>query len=482
MSTFLPRSFGRRLTAVVVIGLALRIVYALTVAADLPLSGDARYYHEAANLLADGHGFIDPVRHEFAGRSIDIVTASGEPRTITLPDPFDVPTAGHPPVYVVYLAAFSAVGIDTVGGHRAASALLGAVSIVFAGLAGRELFRRRAEARTADLAGLVAATITALYGFVWINDGLVMSETAAIVVAFATSWVGLRFVHEPSSRHAAWFGVCGGLAALTRAELVLYLPIVAAVVLLRAPLSWRERIVRYATAGVVAAVIVSPWIIRNLTAFEDPVLLSNGAGTVLVQSNCDPTYYGPEIGYWDLQCGEPQPYGPNGEILDEAQRDKVVRERALEYIGDHRTRLVTVVVPRRIGRMWGLYRPLHQIDLDVLVEARAKKASLLSFAQYLVLAPAAVAGAVISRRRRIPLLATGLWALLATLTAASTFGNTRYRTAGEVSIVLLSTVTVVVLLEHRARRRTRHTPRSGSDHASPATRDRTQKIDAGDVT
>ena len=127
----------------------------------------------------------------------------------------------------------------------------------------------------------------------------------------------------------------------------------------------------------------------------------------------------------------------------------VPRERALDYIGDHRRRLITTVVPRRIGRMWGVYRPLHQIDLDVLVEARDKRVSTLSYVQYLVLVPCAIGGIVVSKRRKYPLLATGLWAVLATVTAAGTFGNTRYRTAGEVSFVLLASVGLVALASRR---------------------------------
>ncbi len=451
MSRFGPRTFSGRLVAIVIVGLILRVWYASAVAPDLALSGDASYYHEAANLLADGHGFIDPVRHDFAGRRIDIVTATGDERTITLPVPFDVPTAGHPPVYVVYLSLFSRLGIRSVLGHRIASALLGSLSVLLAGFAGRELLHGGA---LAERLGLITASVTAMYAYVWVNDGLVMSETAAIAVAFGTTWVGLRFAHKPTRARAAVFGLLGGLCALTRAELVLYLPVVALVVLVRAPITWRVRVERYAIAGVVALLCISPWVIRNLRAFADPVLLSNGAGTVLVQANCDDTYYGPDIGYWSLRCGEPQPYGPNGEVLDEAQRDNVVRVRALDYIGDHRARLLTVVVPRRVGRMWGLYKPLHQIDLDVLVESRPKWVSQLAFAQYMVLAPFAAIGAFICRRRRIPLAACAVWAALATITAASAFGNTRYRTAAEVSIVLLASVTLVALTEWWARRRT----------------------------
>ena len=451
MSRLVPRTFAGRLLVIVLLGLALRVVYASAVAPDLALSGDARYYHEAANLLADGHGFIDPVRHEYAGRRIEIVTAHGDARTITLPVPFDVPTAGHPPVYVAYLSLFSRLGVRSVLGHRIASALLGALSVIFAGLAGRELLRGREHA---ERLGLITASVTALYAYIWVNDGLVMSETAAIAVAFATTWVGLQFAREPTRARAAVFGLLGGLCALTRAELVLYLPVVALVVLVRAPITWGARIERYAIAGAVALVCISPWVIRNLTAFADPVFLSNGAGTVLVQANCDDTYYGPEIGYWSLRCGEPQPYGPNGEVLDEAQRDAVVRVRALDYMADHRARLLTVVVPRRVGRMWGVYRPLRQIDLDVLVESRPKWVSQLAYAQYLVLAPCAVIGAFVCRRRRIPLAACVVWAALATITAASAFGNTRYRTAAEVSIVLLASVTLSALTEWWVKDRT----------------------------
>ena len=182
-----------------------------------------------------------------------------------------------------------------------------------------------------------------------------------------------------------------------------------------------------------------------MLVFEEPVLLSNGAGTVAVQANCDATYYGPYPGFWNLACGNPQPYGPDGELLDESQRDVVVRERATEYISNHKTRLLTFVIPARVGRMVGLYQPLDQVRLDI-DEGRPAFPAWLGFWQYVVLAPLAVAGAVVQWRRRGPLLVLGLWALLATFTAASAFGSTRYRIAAEVSVVILSAVTIDAII------------------------------------
>ena len=50
--------------------------------------------------------------------------------------------------------------------------------------------------------------------------------------------------------------------------------------------------------------------------------------------------------------------------------------------------------------------------------------------------------AVLQWRRRGALLVVGLWAVLATITAATAFGSTRYRTAAEVSVVVLAAVAI----------------------------------------
>jgi 4-amino-4-deoxy-L-arabinose transferase-like glycosyltransferase len=360
------------------------------------------------------------------GRVVEVITQVGHVE----------PTAGHPPVYVMYLGVFSALGFTSLGAHQAASIVLGAASIVLAGLLGRSWRNERV--------GLIAAFLTAVYANIWVNDLVVMSETAAIFFTFVATLFGLQFVRQPSRGNAALFAVAAALAALSRAELLLFLPIVAAVALWRAPLPWKERIFRYAIAGVVCCLVLAPWVIRNNMVMEEPLTLSDGTGTVMVQANCDDTYYGKHLGYWSLRCGSPQPYGPNGELLDESQRDVVVRERAIAYISNHKTRLVTVVVPARIARMWGLYQPLEQVRLDI-GEGRPSIPAKLGFIQYVVLVPLALFGFVLQWRRKQPVLVVGLWAVLATVTAATAFGTTRYRTAAEVSLVMFAAISLEYL-------------------------------------
>ncbi len=454
-----PPTFRGRLTLIVVAGLVIRLAHLVLIAADNPLSGDASSYHLAANLWADGLGFPEPFRHLFGGMDV-VRVADGGTRIVETPIGHLERTAGHPPVWAVLLGIFSFLGATSIIEQQVVSVLLGAPAIALMGLLGREVRSERL--------GLIAAAITATYAFIWVSDGLLMAETPAIAAAAGTMLVGVRFWRSPTRRAAALLGLIGGLAALTRAELVLFLPLVAGVVVLRTALPWRERLVRFAVCGLTAVLLCMPWFVRNTMAFDTPVLFSNGMGTVLVQANCDATYFGTDLGYWNLDCGLPIPYGEDGRLLGEVERDEVVRERATSYISANRGRLLSVVVPARIGRMWGVYEPIGQLRRDVQADRRSFAVSALGLAQFALLVPAAVAGMAIVRRRRGPLLVLAAWIPIVTFTAASAFGNTRYRTAAEASIVILAAVAVDAALGWWSRRRSEGRPEAQPE-AEPET-------------
>ena len=90
--------------------------------------------------------------------------------------------------------------------------------------------------------------------------------------------------------------------------------------------------------------------------------------------------------------------------------------------------------------MWGLYEPIGQLRRDVHADRRSFAVSMLGLVQFALLVPLAVAGLEVIRRRRGPLLVLGAWIPIATFTAATAFGNTRYRTAAEASLVILAAV------------------------------------------
>jgi len=430
--------FNKVLLLICLLGFFIRLLYFFLVVADNQLSGDASSYHLTANIFADGLGFTEPFRYLFG--AVDSVPIKGELVEVITPIGHIEPTAGHPPMWTLLLSIGSFLGFTTVFQQQIFSIFLGIPSIILAGLIGKKI--------GSEQLGLITASLTAAYAFIWINEGLLMAETCAITGAMACILAALVLAENQSTKNALIFGSVGGLAALCRAELLIYLPLVGAVILFTKKVPWRTKILQYLSVGLAALLVISPWVIRNLYSFEQNVFLSDGAGTVLVQANCDSTYYGQNLGYWELKCGEPPPYGEDGELLDESQRDVVVRERAFDYISEHKKRLITVVAPARIGRMWGAYKPIEQLRLDVLADRRSFAISLIGFGQYLLLLPLSLMAILkLWKKRRETLFITSAWIPIVTFTAALAFGNTRYRTAAEASLVILAAFSIDLVMK-----------------------------------
>jgi 4-amino-4-deoxy-L-arabinose transferase-like glycosyltransferase len=191
-ATVTPRWFPVALALVALAGLILRVAYVWFWRRHAVFGGDPLYYHSGAKLLARGEGFVNPyawVRH------------------------LTVQAADHPPLYLVYLAGFSFLGMTSITWHLLASTLLGAASVVVAGLTGREIAGPRA--------GIVAAVLVAFYPNTWRYDGMLLSETMVILVVLLTLWVAYRYWRRPSAGRLAAVGAMVGLGTLARSELIL---------------------------------------------------------------------------------------------------------------------------------------------------------------------------------------------------------------------------------------------------------------------
>src|SRR3954464_11671429 len=135
--------FSVWLAAIAAGALAVRLVYVLVLTPHLRGLGDATYYHELANVLGDGRGFVDP--------------SNG------------TATALHPPLFPLLLALPSALGLYSYQAHRVIVTLMGTATIVAVGLVARHVAGERA--------GLVAAALAAVSPVLISADGAVMSET-----------------------------------------------------------------------------------------------------------------------------------------------------------------------------------------------------------------------------------------------------------------------------------------------------------------
>lgn len=188
----------------------------------------------------------------------------------------------------------------------------------------------------------------------------------------------------------------------------------------------------------------------------------------MVTSNCHTAYHGDRLGYWWFGCaliGKSDARDVrDGSVLD-AERTR----QAIEYMSDHKGR-VPVVVLARLGRTWGFFRPGQQLYFDYAESSRDVPASRVGLVMYWAMVPAAIAGAVILRRRGIPLSPMWPLVLIVTVAVIITFGQTRYRAPAEVPLVLLTAVAVDAALQRWSshRRAEATVTHSADDEASPA--------------
>jgi hypothetical protein len=392
--------FGAGLCAIAAVAFAVRLAYALVLAPDIAGLDDDAFYHLTSLELADGHGYVG---------TFDVFV-SGQKE----------PTADHPPLYALGLSFLARLGARGVDAQRMLGVCAGTLTVVAVGLAARSLAGRRA--------GWAAAALCAVYPAFIAADGAIMSESLfGMLVAFALA-VALRLLTRPSIAGTALLGLLIGLAALTRSEGLLLLPLLAVSILVAVP---GRRVATGATLAVVAALAIAPWVVRNVDVFGEPIYSTND-GATLAGANCEQTYYGHAIGGFDFSCiaaiDQPQ-------TANRAVRSRALRDAAVDYAGDHPGRAL-VVAGVRLARVWGLYA----FDDEVEVTGRNDRVQLVGVIVYYLVLAAGIAGAVLLVRtgRLLPLAVLLTPILVTSATAVLTYGLVRLRHIAEISLIVLA--------------------------------------------
>jgi hypothetical protein len=199
-------------------------------------------------------------------------------------------------------------------------------------------------------------------------------------------------------------------------------------------------------AGLTTLLVVSPWLVHNLTRFDEPVLFSTNDGLTICGANSPGAYEGEGTGLWDPSaCVRSDPV-VEGE--DAGAVSNRLRTQGLDYLTDHLDRVPTVVVTR-LARVWSLYAPGYMAEYNA-GEGREEWASWLGFVSFWVMVPLAVFGGVVLRRRRVPLTPLVAQFVMVTVTALAIYGLVRFRVPAEVALVVLAAVGIDGLLARRS--------------------------------
>jgi len=357
------------------------------------LGSDQYWYHNVGQLIVSGKGISNPVVYALSGRLI--------------------PTASHGPLTALVFVPLDLIGINEVHAQQLIMAGLGTLTVmILAHLASRWGHR----------AGVFTGWFGALYAGLWILEQFLFAVT--LVLAY-------RLLDRFTLPRAIWLGLLIGLDVLTRSELLLLVPLVAAPICFRAirTNSRRAVITRSGAALATTLLVLAPWVGYCLTSFVHPEVLSTGLGVGLLQDNNPIVYQGPNLGSW---AGWP-PHTAFG--IDESELDRISLQLGLRYAEAHKGR-IPVVVLARVGRVWFFFRPFGSAHL-VASEGQSVGATLAWIWSFYAALGFAVVGALTLRRRKVvvyPLLAP---VAVVTIVAVGESGVLRFRAAFEVAFVVL---------------------------------------------
>jgi 4-amino-4-deoxy-L-arabinose transferase-like glycosyltransferase len=163
--------------------------------------------------------------------------------------------ARRAPIYPLFIAAV----ISAVGQHLVSLALaqhvLGLATVGLTYWLGRATFGRPA--------GLLAALLVALNGSLLISEQTVATETLFTTLVTTAALLGVLVLRGGPAWLLAAHGFMLALAALSRPVGLSLLPILPVLLLLNRP-SWRRWLVMCALYVAGAAVVLLPWMVRNL--------------------------------------------------------------------------------------------------------------------------------------------------------------------------------------------------------------------------
>jgi hypothetical protein len=267
----------------------------------------------------------------------------------------------------------------------------------------------------------------------WIYERALLSEVLLLPLVSLTILLAYRFRGRPTLAGAAVLGLMCGLLTQTRSEQILTAPllVVPLVLAARAPgsrtrLPLARRLTWLVVAGAVTVAVLAPWTAYNTARFHHPVLLTDNFGGTTGVANCDGTYNGPKLGYYDWSC-----LGNTG--------------KAIPYATDHLDRLPVVLVARE-GRAFGLWAPFQQTAYDSAWQHTSIGWNRLALFAYWALLVPAVAGVVVLRRRGVAVYPLLSFVAAVAITVAMTYGETRYRASAEPAIVILAAAGIDALI------------------------------------
>jgi hypothetical protein len=338
----LNRSFAFR---IFIVALILRLIPVIA-ARSLGIGLDDMFqYDMLARSISSGNGF-----RWYAQQDLNQLAAfvHFDLSSIKEYDPVrGIPTSFRAPLYPTFLAIiyfFSGTGFSRFFVARLAQAiLLGAPLAPLTYWVARRLFslsyfRKDEGGKNNEKTARIAAWIVACYPMLLVYPLGLGTENPFFLLLLTSFFFLLLTIKEPSTLHFLLAGLFLGLTALTRSVI---LPFAMFAIL------WAWFILKQKRGAIILsltfALTILPWVIRNSLLHHKLTGIESSMG------------YNLYLGYYPTGDGS-FVFGPSLDlltILDDAERDRVGTEKAIEFIKAQPERFVPLAI-NRLGFFFGL--------------------------------------------------------------------------------------------------------------------------------
>lgn len=390
---------------VLALALFVRLGYVLTLGETLYWV-DEYDYMAIGQSMAQGHGFA---------------TADGEP------------TAFRPAGYPLLLAVLYHMGINTASDIRVVHVAFGVLTVMFVYLIALRLMR--------PPAALLAALYAALYPYFVYLSGTVLATSWFMVLLTASMFYAMKGQSEHKIGFILLGGLLMGLAVLTRTSAA----VLGAAIVLWIVLTMRthmKKALLYGTLfSICMAIVVTPWILRNVQQFGEPMLSSNGGRNLWLGNNPEST----------INTGSniemPEPLATRIAAVSEVEADRIYTEEAEQFIRTHPQRFVLLTLKKGLS-LWR-FDPSPTTEGYDTLEPLYELASVLSYAPIVLLA--VVGYLVASQKHREMMLVWLFFAVAFTALHAVFIVKVRFRLPLDVFLIIMAAYAVDHLLSRWTR-------------------------------
>jgi hypothetical protein len=309
----------RYLLLILFVSVALRVLVALYLGNEIdapPLLTDQRSYDALGERLITGHGFsFDRGWYPFTEA--------------------DTPTAHWSFLYSLGVAAVYSIFGPNPLAVRVVQAIIGGILLpLIVYYFSTTLFRSAAfqprlteRGFPTERLALLAAGISAVYFYFILYAATLMTETFYLITLLWSLLLTMRLAERPTLRRGLWLGLSLGLTTLLRQSV---LPWIAVAVLWLLLVAFRAKTMRHMAGallatGIVMAVMIAPFTIRNYSVYGQFLLLNSNAGYAMYSAQ-----HPMQGTNFQEFTGAPMPVDIHG--LNEAQMDRELMQRGIGFV------------------------------------------------------------------------------------------------------------------------------------------------------